>query len=352
MNFYPITPKQYEKILRDIFRKEMEINIILVGSPGIGKTEISKAVAKEFNRAVIELYLSMRDPTDLAGAKIPIEKDNVVKTVTAIPEIVTSAIEAFEKEGKKVVLLFDEFTHASPNTLKCLYQLLLEKKIEKFTLPQGTVALLLGNLDYEGLGWSLEEFPYAFLDRALRFELQLKEEEWFDWAFKNQIHPEVIGFLKNKPEYLYQQSKDIVVTPRSWAKISQILYTFPDNEILIGGVLGSKLTPVFRAWRNVVSSIDVMKILKTKNLPFLNDKEKLLGFCASLISILNRNNEHYEDAMEILPKLDEELIVFILSACPNFKNYMFIKKYDHPFTKEIIKKFKKIFWTEEDNKKA
>ena len=46
---------------------EAKIPTFLWGAPGIGKSSIVKAIAKEMNIVCIDLRLSLMDPTDLKG---------------------------------------------------------------------------------------------------------------------------------------------------------------------------------------------------------------------------------------------------------------------------------------------
>lgn len=83
---------------------------MLDGSPGIGKSQISHQIARDYNLKVIDVRLSQCDPTDLLG----------------FPQIIGNRagyvpMETFPIEGDKIpegyvgwLLFLDEFNAASP----------------------------------------------------------------------------------------------------------------------------------------------------------------------------------------------------------------------------------------------
>lgn len=373
--FYPISTKEYKKILEAFFKGELIFPVsggmvnnamVVVGPAGIGKTQIAKQMALEMGHVVLEVYLSMREPIDLIGCPLPqdLKGDDGVRRVTirTIPELIYLTNDLKEKTGKNVLVLFDEFANAERNTLKALYQILLEQRIEDLSFPKGTKILLLGNEDYEGVGWVIEEFPFAFLDRLMRYRLGVNVDDWIKWALnEGDIHPAVIGFIKYKPEFLHvmDMKKGLLATPRAWQRVSCILKEFSyagDDSLvvpLVGGVIGSGLAGTFFNWMKVIQGIDMLEVIKKCDLrEIIGNVEREFALISSLASLLNKDNgkEYFEYAGKIayaiyeagkkgMTDRSQEMLIFLFFSAKKFTSWFFISKVKPEFkeyAKQII----------------
>jgi len=101
--------------------KEMLIDCIKVGlvpflqgSPGIGKSDIVRTIASEFNLKVVDLRLSQCDPTDLSGFPMLLgDKAGYVPMNTFLLEN-----DSLPKGYNGVLLFLDEFNSA-PRAVQC-----------------------------------------------------------------------------------------------------------------------------------------------------------------------------------------------------------------------------------------
>jgi hypothetical protein len=103
----------------------------------------------------------------------------------------------------------------------------------------------------------------------LTFEVD--SADWSNWAISNKIWPEVIAFIRFRPELLNQFDKDAFAfpTPRSWEFLSKILDSAPDPSIeheMFAGTVGDGAATEFSAFLRMfreLPSIDAILMSPT-----------------------------------------------------------------------------------------
>jgi len=92
-----VGPKNAKKSLRKAFKNQRPI--FIWGPPGIGKSDIIKQLGGELDAHVIDVRLSLWEPTDIKG--IPYFDSNVNKMVWAPPSELPD--EEFAKKHKRYI---------------------------------------------------------------------------------------------------------------------------------------------------------------------------------------------------------------------------------------------------------
>ena len=155
------------------------------------------------NPSVVELEL---DPVDLRG----------------LPRIAADQTEwvppKFLPTTGKGILFLDELTSAPQMTQAGCYQLVLDRKLGGYVLPEGWVVIAAGNPASErGVHFAM---PRPLRNRFVHLELEADLDDWCKWAVKARIRPEIIAFLRLKPELLHvgdtAADANAWPTPRSW----------------------------------------------------------------------------------------------------------------------------------------
>ena len=131
-----------------------------------------------------------------------------------------------QRDGKYTILLLDEITSCSKRVQVAAYQLILDRRIGQYTLPDGTFVFALGNREDDDGVYIQLAGPLAD-----RFEIHYIEpdfEGWkYDFALKAGVHPWVVDYLTFKPAALHTQAEEegsmVFATPRSWVRVSDIL---------------------------------------------------------------------------------------------------------------------------------
>ena len=128
-----LSMKQLTTFLNKIIETKIQSSIMIWGAPGIGKSSIISQVAKSNGLDLIDLRISQLAPTDLRG--IPVPGENVAQWYP--PEFLP-------KEGRGILFL-DEINMAPPAVQGIAQQLILDRKVGSYRVPDGWFVWAAGN---------------------------------------------------------------------------------------------------------------------------------------------------------------------------------------------------------------
>lgn len=194
--------------------------ILGLGAPGVGKSQVIRQIGAEFGYKVIDLRLAQMSEVEIGGLIYP--NEDRTKTRWLSPEVLPDE----ERDGKKTILLLDEITSCPKRVQVAAYQLILDRRVGQYTLPEGTFVIGLGNReDDEGVYIRLAG-PLADRFEILYIDCDFKTWK-YDFAIPFNVHQYVIKYLTFKPTALHTQKVDpesmVFATPRSWERVSDIL---------------------------------------------------------------------------------------------------------------------------------
>jgi len=224
--------------------------VFLWGPPGIGKSDLIEGIASDMNALVIDLRLGQMEPTDLRG--IPFYNRDT-GTMDWAPPVDLPNTELAEKYNN-IVLFLDELTSGAPSVQAAAYQLVLNRKIGNYNLPDNVVIVAAGNRESDkGVTYRM---PTPLANRFVHLELKVDFDSWVDWAVVNKIHRDVVGYLTFAKGDLYdfdsKSSSRAFATPRSWTFVSELIDDRMDANTmtnLIAGTVGEGLAIKFMAHR-------------------------------------------------------------------------------------------------------
>jgi len=250
-----VGPKAAKKSLRRAFKAKRPL--FLWGPPGIGKSDIVKQMGVELEAHVIDIRLSLWEPTDIKG--IPFFDSNSNKMSWAPPIELPDAEMA--AKHKQIILFLDEMNSAAPSVQAAAYQLVLNRRVGTYHLPDNVLIVAAGNRETDkGVTYRM---PAPLANRFVHLEMKVDWEDYFGWAVDNKIHKDVVGFLTFSKKDLYdfdpKSASRAFATPRSWSFVSELL--FDDDEDtdtltdLISGAVGEGLAVKFMAHRKISSKL-------------------------------------------------------------------------------------------------
>lgn len=297
------------------------------GPPGIGKSETFQQITDSYiaegkKARLIDARLSLWDPTDLKG--YPYYNKETNRMSFSSPDELPTEAEAAEYDI--IVLFLDELNGAAPATQAAAYQLILNRAIGKYKLPDNVVIAAAGNRETDkGVTYRM---PKPLANRFLHYEVRVDFQDWFDWAIKNNQHPDVVGYLTTFKEDLYNfdasSAERSFATPRSWAFISDTIEDvegFNEEEVtdMVAAGIGEGLALKFKAHRAVASQLpNPTDILdgKVKELNTTNVSAKYAlttALCYELKdSFTNRNDEmnRFDNFLEFVQaNFEAEMVV-------------------------------------------
>jgi hypothetical protein len=205
--------------------------VFLWGPPGIGKSAVVAQVAAALGVALEDIRALLLDPVDLRGLPF----------VTADGHS-RWAPPGFLPQNGAGILFFDELNAAPAMVQASLYQLVLDRRLGEYRLPDGWAIIAAGNR--EGDRAVTTRMPTPLRNRFVHLDFEVDAQEWSEWAIRNAIRPEVIAFIRFRPEVLSVFDRDATAfpSPRSWEFVSRILHADPDPELeyeLFAGAVGT-----------------------------------------------------------------------------------------------------------------
>lgn len=231
---------------------------ILWGPPGIGKTELVRAIARKHNLPLFILLASTMDPTDING--LPAIKEMTIERPDGSKEVFTATeptlqywAEALIREGKGI-LFFDEANNAVPAVQSTLLSVLQGRIVGRHVLPDEVWMIAASNDTADAAdGWELAP-PMA--NRFMHIEFHANLEDWYggmvcNWGAdvaENDVEAqkryltlqrsrtEVAGFVKQHPALLHAMPSTATEagkawpSPRSWDSMARILAVVPKSD--------------------------------------------------------------------------------------------------------------------------
>ncbi len=268
-----VTIKQVRKCITKSFNVKRPI--FLWGPPGVGKSDVVAQIAQDLNGFMIDLRLGQMEPTDIRG--IPFY--NKEKGVMDWAPPIDLPSQELADQYPVVVLFLDELNSAAPAVQAAAYQLILNRRVGKYVLPDNVVMVAAGNRESDkGVTFRM---PTPLANRFIHQEIKVDFSTWQDWATNNKIHKDVVGYLSFAKQDLYdfdaKSSSRAFATPRTWSFVSELLHD-DDTDVetltnLISGTIGEGLAVKFAAHRKVAGRMPKPEEILSGKVTTLDVKE-------------------------------------------------------------------------------
>jgi len=287
-----------------------QIPTFVWGAPGIGKSSIVKQIADDLEFEFIDLRLSLMDPTDLKG--IPFYDESKHTALWAPP--------AFLPQEGKGILFLDELNSAPPSVQASAYQLILDRKVGEYELPDGWSIIAAGNR--EGDRGVVYKMSAPLANRFVHLEMDVHSDDWREWAFKRGVSSSIIGYITCKKEMLFQfdptKNEKSFATPRSWEFVDKVMKSALSEKLLletISGAIGRDTAIDFLSFAKVASQLpDIELILEKGEGAVVEEVETLYVLISALISsyLSNKKVHHLENLIEYSMKIKSEFSVLMI----------------------------------------
>jgi hypothetical protein len=249
--------------------------IFLWGPPGIGKSELVAGITEELGGHMIDLRLGQMEPTDLRGIPYFNKEKGVMDWAPPIdlPDAELAA------QYPVIVLFLDEMNSAAPAVQAAGYQLILNRRVGKYVLPDNVVIVAAGNRESDkGVTYRM---PTPLANRFVHLEMRVDHASWEQWATANKIHKDVVGYIGFAKQDLFEfdsrSASRAFATPRSWSFVSQFCEDndSTDQELtdLIAGTVGEGIAIKFMAHRKVASHLPKSEDVLSGKVKELQTKE-------------------------------------------------------------------------------
>jgi hypothetical protein len=316
--FINVTPTQCKEYLRWCINRKHTFWIH--GSPGTAKSYIAAAVAKEMNLQFRDDRLSTMDSVDLRGL---LDLDRKAGVSRWLPPA------DFPTDNDPPGLWFlDEYPDAAPEVLKASYQLVHDRGLGNYKVPDHWAIGAAGNLitDMSMVGRT----PAALNNRFCHLYVAPEIKDWTETAAIPQgFHPMVIAFLNWKPTWLHAfhddtltrseliqliRNSDAWYSCRTWEYVSDIVWDYGTKKEqikaafpLIAGYIGLAAATEFNGYVQYYSQLpDIDELLKNPN-AYQIPSETAVQWALCTATAIKITADNLENVMRFAHKLPDEM---------------------------------------------
>lgn len=280
--------------------------VFIWGPPGIGKSDIVAGLAEAEKLELRDIRLSLLDSVDLKGFPIADKDKHQMSWLPA---------DFLPKEGKGILFL-DEMNSAPPSVQAASYQLMLNRRIGDYKLPDGWSIIAAGNRESDRS--VVHRMPSALANRLIHLHLEANLDDWCDWGYKNDIHSNTIGFLRFKPNLLnsFDHNANANPTPRTWAfadSISRIEGMDKETAFaMIAGAVGDGPAGEFEAFVRLAQELPTIEeiLAKPKKIDVPTNPSVLYALVTSLA--MKATTANFDVIMDFVTRIPPEFQVVFM----------------------------------------
>ncbi|HEX3038944.1 MAG TPA: AAA family ATPase [Caproiciproducens sp.] len=215
--------------------------LLLMGPPGVGKTQIIEQAARECGVALVAYTITHHTRQSAVGLPFILKKTYGGKeysvTEYTMSEIIASVYDKMESTGLREGILFiDEINCVSETLAPTMLQFLQGKTFGNQKVPEGWVIVAAGNPpEYNR---SVREFDIVTLDRVRKIDVEPDFSVWKEYAYRQSIHGAVISYLEIRRDYFYkiETTPDgiLFATARGWEDLSEMIGVCESLGLAVG----------------------------------------------------------------------------------------------------------------------
>ena len=248
---------------------------MITGSPGIGKSDVIRQVAKQFNLKVIDMRLSQCDPTDMLGFPT---HDGERMTYAPPKHFPLQSMDQIPEGFDGWLLLLDEISSAPLSVQASAYKLVLDRQVGEHDLHKNVAICCAGNKETDGA--IVNRMGTAMQSRLIHLELDIDVPQWLSWAVTNDIDHRIMGYIEGRPGHLHNFDPDhddkTFACPRTWEFASKILKQMDEDDLddlleILSGTLSvgvaHEFTSYLRYCTNLPSIGDLIRMPTTVDIP-------------------------------------------------------------------------------------
>ena len=192
--------------------------VFIWGPPGIGKSSLVEQFAIEVGIDVVTLLGTQLAPEDLIG----------------VPQIVDGKSRFCPPEqiarDEPYLLFLDELNASSTEVQKAFYSLIHDRRLGNYKLHKNSIVIGAGNRAHDQA--IVRQMSSALINRMVHVELKADAQDWLKWAAQNEIHADVMDYIRMKPDQLHApipKTQEPFSTPRSWHILSDCMKSYGEG---------------------------------------------------------------------------------------------------------------------------
>jgi len=320
-------PSTIAKVLPKLMASKT--SVFLWGKSGVGKSTVVKQVANELSLKLNDVRLSQLDSIDLRGFPCPDLKAGKMHWLPA---------DFLPKETDPPGILFlDECNAALPAVASGAYQLILDRAIGSYKLPDHWAIVAAGNnVGDRGVTHSM---PAPLNNRFIHLDFEIDADDWARQAQKDGIHRNIRSYIRFQPASLHDFDSAInprnFPTPRSWYMVNTIYndgYSPTETFEILKGVIGEGHAAKFVGYcRDIASMPDIDSILLNPDEAKLPGSQAVMHAVVTTLVDDKTTTSNFDRIMRYVARLPREIqVVFVRGAttkdeaiyqCPSYMDW-------------------------------
>lgn len=210
-------------------------NFLLIGFPGIGKSQFIKSISDDIGFDYLSYIPSMGNPTEIKGLGFKTESKGIAKAEFLFYEF----MDAIYTAKKPTIVHIEDLIQGTPLMQAAIMSLIEKRSVNNKSIPNHIYFILDTNDASHKAGGNIVLAP--LVGRVSAFQYPLDWKAWVAWGLKNDIAKEVLLYIHANPEDLCAKSipKGIqpFATPRSWERVSDWIHDgFTDATTLASDI--------------------------------------------------------------------------------------------------------------------
>jgi hypothetical protein len=302
-----INVSEASKHLHSIIRGGLKTSVMMWGAPGIGKSSVVNKVAKDNEMDVIDVRLSQLAPTDIRG--LPYVEEGAARF----------APPSFLPQSGRGILFLDEINLAPPAVQNVGMQLVLDRKVGDYTVPDGWFIIAAGNRVKDRA--AVSQMPAPLTNRFIHFTVEADLNSWKEYALTSGVKEEIVSFLNFRPNLLHSFNKDAIAwpSPRSWDFASDLMKI----GLPVDAAVGEGAAAEFNSFVKLYSKLpDVEKVLAgDKSVKIPKEPSILFAITGALVSRSETADNFFNGMMWLVNAATEDYVgVYMSDALVRMKS--------------------------------
>lgn len=255
--------------------------ILLIGEAGVGKSQGVRAIARKHDYRVADIRMAQFGQL---SAGVPQRAEGDFFKI-AVPD-------GMPRPGEKTILLFEEPNHGSNAALAMFFQILEDRELYNYKLPDDTVIVATMNPATADYNVTRIESNAALNRRLKKFYVYSTFSDWLNHAktpafhysdhLDKPCHPVVQRFLTATPSALYDEKARSLgkqyPCPATWQTVSLDMYMLEMDEIpltsdraknLLASTIGVTMAETFVSYiaknETLLSAVEILTNYKPRS---------------------------------------------------------------------------------------
>ncbi len=333
-------------------------NPLFTGDAGLGKSQIVQQWVKQQKErnpefGFIDLRIAYMEAPDLIGfPETQVDENGIVRTFHRLPSF-------WPTKGEGLILL-EEPNRGTSGVMNCLMQLLTDRKIHQYSLPDGW--MIAGCINPDSSEYDVNAMDTALKDRFEEFEIEYDSLAFLEYMEREKWADSIQRFIGNGL-WIFKSAKDLgadakYISPRTWSKVNaaektSIIKNRALHRIVVTSILGKDMGNDYHVACYDQAPVSAQDILRDKeaSLKKLQSQSSVDNYNGDMIvatvdSIIKAYGGDDKDCPE--DKIPDSLMIEIANVIPADQALNLIKgcavsrKNYSSYFAEITKKYPKL----------